>query len=40
MWEKDPVMHMVPVVEKFIKRDIPVAAICGTTVFFSQARIS
>lgn len=36
MWEKDPVMDMVPVVEKFIKMDIPVAAICGTTVFLAR----
>lgn len=33
MWENDPVMDMVPVVEKFLNRGIPVAAICGTTVF-------
>jgi len=33
MWENDPVMDMVHVVEKFIKKNIPVAAICGTTVF-------
>lgn len=36
MWEKDPLMDLVPVVEKFIKQDIPVAAICGPTVFLSR----
>ena len=36
MWENDPVMDMVPVVEKFIKMDMPVAAICGTTVFLAR----
>jgi putative intracellular protease/amidase len=36
MWEKDPVRDMVHVVEKFMKRDIPVAAICGTTVFLAR----
>ncbi len=36
MWEKDPLMDLVPVVEKFINQDIPVAAICGPTVFLSR----
>jgi putative intracellular protease/amidase len=36
MWEKDPLMDLVPVVEKFIKQDIPIAAICGPTVFLSR----
>ncbi|KAF5086833.1 type 1 glutamine amidotransferase family protein [Methanobacterium aggregans] len=36
MWENDPVTDLVPVVEKFIKKGIPVAAICGTTVFLAR----
>ena len=36
MWEKDPLMDLVPAVEKFIKQDIPVAAICGPTVFLCR----
>lgn len=36
MWEKDPLMDLVPVVKKFIQQDIPVAAICGPTVFLCR----
>lgn len=36
MWEEDPVEEMVAVVRKFINKDIPVAAICGPTVFLAR----
>lgn len=36
IWEKDPLTDLVPVVEKFIKQKIPVAAICGPTVFLAS----
>lgn len=36
MWENDPVMDLLPVVEKFIALRIPVAAICGPTVFLAR----
>jgi Putative intracellular protease/amidase len=36
MWENDPVMDLLPVVEKFIALEIPVAAICGPTVFLAR----
>jgi len=36
MWENDPVENLVPVVEKFIDMKIPVAAICGPTVFLTR----
>ncbi len=36
MWENDPLMDLVPVVEKFIGLNIPVAAICGPTVFLAR----
>ncbi len=36
MWENDPVMDLLPVVGKFIDLKIPVAAICGPTVFLAR----
>lgn len=36
MWQKDPVDNLVPVVQKFIDDKIPVAAICGPTVFLPR----
>jgi putative intracellular protease/amidase len=36
MWEEDSVEDLVPVVQKFLKKKIPVAAICGPTVFLSR----
>jgi len=36
MWENDLVMDLIPVVGKFIDLSIPVAAICGPTVFLSR----
>jgi len=36
MWENNRVMDLIPVVEKFIDLSIPVAAICGPTVFLSR----
>lgn len=36
MWEMDPLDELVPVVKKFIDLKIPVAAICGPTVFLTR----
>ncbi len=36
IWENDPLMDLVPVVRKFIALNIPVAAICGPTVFLAR----
>ena len=36
MWEEDPVEDLVPVVQKFLDNKIPVAAICGPTVFLPR----
>jgi putative intracellular protease/amidase len=36
MWETDPVNDLLPVVGKFIDHKIPVAAICGPTVFLAR----
>lgn len=36
MWENDPVEDLIPVVKKFIDLKIPVAAICGPTVFLPR----
>jgi len=36
MWEDDPVEDLVPVVQKFLDNKIPVAAICGPTVFLAR----
>lgn len=38
MWETDPVNDLLPVVGKFIDLNIPVAAICGPTVFLARHR--
>lgn len=36
MWENDPLNDLVPVIGKFIGLEIPVAAICGPTVFLAR----
>lgn len=36
LWENDPVIDLFPVVRKFIDLKIPVAAICGPTVFLAS----
>ena len=36
MWENDPVEDIIPVVRRFIDQNVPVAAICGPTVFLAR----
>jgi putative intracellular protease/amidase len=36
MWENDPVTDLLPAVRKFIELKVPVATICGPTVFLAR----